>query len=149
MPKPSVAARGAERYERGLEAYASQLGISPEEVPKWFSEHQGDRFGDEAINAAGGAWPDDCLSLRDRSIIVVAVLVAQGGVESRLRGHVRWAVEHGATAEELDALVALLAVFVGYPKASVANEIVRDELTKMKSVAGISEVPDAVPLGRA
>jgi 4-carboxymuconolactone decarboxylase len=117
-----------ERYRHGLEAYASQFGIRPEEVEGWFAERMGERFGTEAINAAGGAWVDDCLSLRDRSLAVVAALVAQGGVDDRLRGHVRWAVEHGATREELEALVTLLAVYVGFPRASVALEIVRDEL---------------------
>jgi 4-carboxymuconolactone decarboxylase len=82
----------------------------------------------EAINAAGGAWVDDCLSLRDRSLIVVAALVAQGGVDPRLRGHLRWAVDHGATHDELEALITLLAVYAGYPRASTAMELLRDEL---------------------
>ena len=94
-----------DRYERGLEAYAAQIGIAREEVPGWFAERFGDRFAEEAINTAGAAWPaDDVLSLRDRSLIVVAALVAQGGVENRLRSHVRWAIEHGSTREELDRL---------------------------------------------
>lgn len=116
------------RYERGLDAYASQFGIPREEVPAWFAERFGERFGEEAINAAAGAWVDDELSLRDRSLIVVAALIAQGGVENRLRGHVRWAVEHGATHGELEALGALLAVYVGYPRASAGMEVVRAEL---------------------
>lgn len=128
-------ARRDDRYERGLDAYASQFGISREDVPGWFAERHGERFGEEAINAAAGAWRDDCLSLRDRSLAVVAALIAQGGVEERLRGHVRWAVEHGVTPEQLDALVVLLAVYVGFPKASVANEVVRDELARMADEA--------------
>jgi 4-carboxymuconolactone decarboxylase len=117
-----------DRWERGLAAYASQFGINRAEVPQWFAERFGERFAEEAINAGGGAWPDDVLSLRDRSLVVVAALVAQGGVESRVRPHVRWAVEHGSNREELEALVTLLAVYVGYPKASVAMELVREEL---------------------
>jgi 4-carboxymuconolactone decarboxylase len=124
-----------ERYEDGLRAYASQLGISPQEVPAWFAERFGERFGREAINAAGGAWPDDALSLRDRSLIVVAALIAQGGVEDRLRSHVRWAVEHGSNREELEALVTLLAVYAGFPRASVGMEIVREELDRMEETA--------------
>ena len=122
-----------ERYERGLNAYASQFGISRDDVPAWFAERFGERFGEEAINAAAGAWADDCLSLRDRSLLVVAALIAQGGVGERLRGHVRWAIEHGSTREELEALTALLAVYVGYPKASVGAEIVHDELARLES----------------
>lgn len=122
----------AERYERGLDAYASQLGIARDEVPAWFEERFGGRFGEEAIRAAAGAWVNDCLSLRDRSLIVVAALIAQGGVEARLRGHVSWAIEHGSTREELEALGTLLAVYVGYPRASAGMEIVRDELARLE-----------------
>ena len=122
-----------DRYERGLDAYASQFGIPREEVPGWFRERLGDRFGVEAVNAAGGAWVDDCLSLRDRSLLVVAALAAQGGVDDRLRGHVRWALEHGSSREELEALVTLLAVYVGFPRASVAMEVVRDELARLEA----------------
>ncbi len=125
-----------ERYERGLDAYASQFGIRREEVPAWFAERLGERFGVEAVNAAGGAWVDDCLSLRDRSLAVVAVLVAQGGVEDRLRGHVRWAIEHGSSREELEALVTLLAVYVGFPRASAGMEVVRDELARLEGGGG-------------
>jgi 4-carboxymuconolactone decarboxylase len=120
-----------ERYARGLDAYASQFGIRPDEVPGWFAERFGARFGEEAINSAAGAWVDDDLSLRDRSLVFVAALVAQGGVETRLRGHVGWAIEHGATRAELEAVVTLLAVYVGFPKASVGMEIVRDELARL------------------
>ena len=116
------------RYDRGLDAYADQFGVPREEVERWFDDRFGRRFRDEAINAAGGAWADDELSLRDRSLIVIAALIAQGGVDARLRSHVRWAIKHGATAAEIEALVSLLAVYVGYPRASVGMEVVREEL---------------------
>ena len=121
-----------DRYERGLDAYASQFGLPREEVPAWFAERFGERFGTEAINSAAGAWTDDELSLRDRSLIVVAALITQGAVDARLRGHVRWAVEHGSTRAELEALVGLLAVYIGYPKAAAGMEIVREELAKLE-----------------
>jgi alkylhydroperoxidase/carboxymuconolactone decarboxylase family protein YurZ len=119
-----------ERADRGREAYASQFGIAPEAVDGWFAERYGERFGEEAVNAAAGAWTDDALSLRDRSLIVVAALIVQGGAEDRLRGHVRWAIDHGSTREELEALCSLLAVYAGYPRASTGLEVVRDELAK-------------------
>ena len=125
-----------DRYERGLKAYASQFGIDETEVEAWFAERHGDRFGAEAINAAGGAWNDDELSLRDRSVVVVTALIALGGVEDRLRGHVRWALEHGVTPGELEAIVALLAVYVGYPRASTASEVIHDELARLRQSEG-------------
>lgn len=122
-----------ERYERGLDAYASQFRIPREDVAQWFTDRYGDRFGTEAINAAGGAWSDDRLSRRDRSLVVVTALIALGGVEDRLRGHVRWAIDHGSTRDELEALGALLAVYVGYARASVGLEIIREELDRLDS----------------
>jgi len=122
-----------DRRERGVAAYASQLGLREDEVEAWFAERMGERFGAEAINAAAGAWVDDCLSLRDRSLLVVAALVAQGAVDDRLRGHVRGAIEHGSSRDELEALVTLLAVYVGFPRASVAMEVVREALAQLES----------------
>ena len=46
----------------------------------------------------------------------------------RLRPHVRWALEHGATAAELDALARLVAAYAGYPRASLALEVIGEEL---------------------
>jgi 4-carboxymuconolactone decarboxylase len=115
-----------DRTERGRAAYASQFGLSEDAAIAALESMLGKRMTTEAVQAAGGAWVDDCLSLRDRSLVVVAALAAQGGVEQRLRTHVRWALEHGVTAEQLEAAMALLAVYVGYPRASVAAEIVRE-----------------------
>jgi alkylhydroperoxidase/carboxymuconolactone decarboxylase family protein YurZ len=115
-----------DRTARGRAAYASQFGLSEDAAIAALESMLGKRMATEAVQAAGGAWVDDSLSLRDRSLVVVAALAAQGGVEQRLRTHVRWALEHGLTAEQLEAAMALLAVYVGYPRASVAAEVVRE-----------------------
>lgn len=125
----------SDRWQKGLDAYASQFGIAPEEVWAKMSGLVGERMAVEAIESAAGAWQDDCLDLRDRSLIVVTALIVQGGVDARLRGHVRWAIDHGSTREELEALCALVAVYAGYPKASVGVEIVRDELDRMEAAS--------------
>lgn len=132
--------RSVERRRRGLEAYASQFGVPAAEAERIFRERFGARMAEEAFHAAGGtAWEDDALSLRDRSLVVVAVLAALGGVESRLRPHVRWALEHGATPQELDALVCLVANYAGYARASVAMEAVREELA---ALGRLPELPE-------
>jgi alkylhydroperoxidase/carboxymuconolactone decarboxylase family protein YurZ len=119
------------RYQRGLQAYASQFRIPPEQVPAWFDGAVGDRFGQEAIAAAANAWTDDELSLRDRSLIVIAALIAQGDLEAQLRMHTRWALDHGATPAELDALATLLAIYSGFARASRGLMIIRDELANL------------------
>jgi 4-carboxymuconolactone decarboxylase len=121
-------AEAGERASRGRAAYASQFRLPEGEAVEELKRVVGERMANEAINAAGGAWVDDCLSLRDRSLVVLAALVTQGGVAERLRVHVRWALDHGVTPEELEAMGTLLAVYVGYPRASVAMETIREVL---------------------
>jgi 4-carboxymuconolactone decarboxylase len=122
----------ADRRSRGIAAYASQFAIEPSEVVPKMTALLGGPMAEEAIQSAGGtAWEANELSLRDRSIVVLAALITQGGVESRLRGHVRWAVAHDVSPVQIEALVTLLANYVGYPKASVAMEVVRAEIAEM------------------
>ena len=117
-----------DRRRRGIEAYASQLRLEPEEVVGWFTGRFGERFAEEAFASAGGAWTEDGLSLRDRSLVVVAALVTLGGLEQRLRPHLRWAVEHGCTRTELEAAAALLGRYAGEEKAAAALALIREEL---------------------
>jgi alkylhydroperoxidase/carboxymuconolactone decarboxylase family protein YurZ len=124
---------GSTRYQRGIQAYASQFHIRPEQVSGWFSEAVGDRFAEEAIQSAANAWTDDVLSLRERSLIVIAALIAQGDLEAQLRMHARWALDHGATPAELEELATLLAIYSGFARASHGLMIIRDELSKLRA----------------
>jgi 4-carboxymuconolactone decarboxylase len=120
------------RHARGLAAYASQFGIRESEVAAHLGALIGERMAGEAISAAGGgAWEDGTLTLRERSMIVLASLITQGGADARLRGHVRWAVEHGVSPEQIEELATLLAIYAGYPRAATAMEAIRAELAAM------------------
>lgn len=117
-----------DRRARGLRAYASQFKLSQQEVAEQMTEMLGSHMAAEAWQSAAEAWSGADLSMRDRSLVVISSLVTQGAVEPRLRGHLRWAIENGATRAELEALMALLAVYVGYPRASIGMELLREEL---------------------
>jgi alkylhydroperoxidase/carboxymuconolactone decarboxylase family protein YurZ len=133
QPNNSTDNSGSTRYQRGIQAYASQFRIRPEQVSGWFSEAVGDRFAEEAIQSAANAWTDDVLSLRERSLIVIAALIAQGDLEAQLRMHARWALDHGATPPELEELATLLAIYSGFARASHGLMIIRDELSKLRA----------------
>jgi 4-carboxymuconolactone decarboxylase len=111
-----------------LVAYARQFGIGPAEVPARLAERFGERFARETLRAGESTWGPGPLTPRERSLLIVASLVTQGAVDDRLRGHVRLALAHGLDAEELEAAVTLLAGYAGFPRASVAMEVVRSEL---------------------
>jgi 4-carboxymuconolactone decarboxylase len=124
------------RRERGLDVYGSQFGVEPDEVERRFVERFGPRFAEEAFSALGGtAWDESPLTRRERGLVVLAVLATQGALEDRFRTHVRWALENGATQDELDAVVSLLAAYAGLPRASVAMETLRDELARLGAEA--------------
>lgn len=120
--------RDQDRRARGLQMYSSQFGIPVAEVEARMTEMLGAHMAEEAWQAAAEAWTERDLTMRDRSLVVIAALVTQGGVEPRLRGHLRWAIENGATKGELHALMALLANYIGYPRASIGMELLREEL---------------------
>ena len=105
----------------GVDVYASLFHITAEEVPGWFADTVGERFGEEAIQSAANAWIDDDLSLRDRSLIVVAAVIAQGGLEALLRMHTRWALDHGSTPAELRRSARLLAIYTGFGLAGLED----------------------------
>ena len=67
-------------------------------------------------NAWGTVWQRDGLDLKTRSLITVAMLVALGKPHE-LRGHVRGALNNGATPEELRELLLHATVYCGFPSA--------------------------------
>ena len=120
-----------DRWERGLDAYASQFQLPRDQVADWFTKAVGERFGQEAIYSAARAWTDDELTLRDRSLVVLASLITMGGAEQQLRMHTRWALDHGCTQAEIEAMAALLAVYAGFARASNGLMVIREELTEL------------------
>ena len=111
--------------------YSETLDEKPVHHVPAGAELLGERMAADAMVVGETAWVDDTLSLRDRSLIVLSALAAQGGVESRMRGHVRLALAHGVTPEEMEAAMALLGAYAGYPRASIAIEVVADELERL------------------
>jgi alkylhydroperoxidase/carboxymuconolactone decarboxylase family protein YurZ len=88
----------------------------------------GERMANEAILATGAAWTDDFSLARDRSLVVLAALAVGGGVEARsgrtFAGRLTTARRRRARG------LPLLAVYAGYPKASVAIEIFREVIAE-------------------
>lgn len=66
--------------------------------------------------AFGDLWSRGQLSRRDRSLVVVSILVALNKVEE-LRFHIPGALNHGVTASELEGVMATAAYTCGFPRA--------------------------------
>jgi len=80
-------------------------------------------------NAWGTVWCRDGLELKTRSLITVSMLTALGRAQE-LKGHLRGALNNGATPEEIREVLLHAAVYCGAPLAvdafRVAQEVMAD-----------------------
>lgn len=67
-------------------------------------------------NAWGDVWQRDGLPLATRSLITIAMLTAMGK-SHELKGHVRGALNNGATVAEIQEVLLHASVYCGMPAA--------------------------------
>ncbi len=77
----------------------------------------------------GEVWERPGLSKRDRSLIVVATLIALGR-ERQLVGHLQRALDNGVTKAEIGEIITHLAFYAGWPAAMTAAQIATEVFAK-------------------
>jgi 4-carboxymuconolactone decarboxylase len=80
----------------------------------------------------GQVWPGSGLSQRDRSLVVISVLIATNKPE-QLKGHLDRALSNGVTPTEASGVLTHLALYSGWPSA-VSALAVYDEVYKTRNV---------------
>ena len=75
--------------------------------------------------AWGDVWQRPGLDLKTRSLITVAMLTALGK-QNELKGHVRGALNNGATEQEIQEVLLHAAVYCGVPAAVEAFRSAND-----------------------
>ena len=79
----------------------------------------------------GEVWSrEDKLSLRDRSLVTVVALMAQGITDSSLKFHLQNAKDHGVTQKEIAAIITHIAFYAGWPKAWAAFNMAKEVWTE-------------------
>ena len=80
-------------------------------------------------NAWGETWQRPGLDLKTRSLVTVAMLTALGR-QNELKGHVRGALNNGATVQEIQEVLLHATLYCGVPAAveafRSASEVVGD-----------------------
>ena len=66
------------------------------------------------------------LSLRDRSIVTVTALMAQGLIDNSFQYHLMTAKENGVTSEEMAEIITHAAFYIGWSKAWAAFRIAKE-----------------------
>ena len=75
----------------------------------------------------GEVWSrEDRLSLRDRSLVTVVALMAQGLVDSSFQYHLTTAKQNGITRTEIAEILTHAAFYAGWPKAWAAFRMAKD-----------------------
>ena len=117
-----------ELYERGLKLRVDMFGRDA-------VEKRMNAFGDfgkplqHIINAYayGDVWQRSALPPAVKSLARVAMMAA-GGHQNELRVHLKGAVKNGCTAEQIQEVLLLLAMYCGIPAANEAHRIAADVL---------------------
>lgn len=79
----------------------------------------------------GKVWNrEDRLSLRDRSLVTVTALMAQGLTDSSFRYHLESAKQNGITKEEIAEILTHAAFYAGWSKAWAAFRIAKEVWTE-------------------
>ena len=110
-----------ERREKGLKILKKMdlLQNSATPISKDFMAHIVDAL-------YGNIWSrDELISLPERSLITVAVLVALNR-ENELKIHLRGALNLGVSKEKIEEMILHVAHYSGFPTGVSANQILND-----------------------
>jgi 4-carboxymuconolactone decarboxylase len=112
------------RRERGLARLAE---LHDEPGGEEFLARLGD-LGDLTVDFVfGDVHARPGLPLRERELIIVAVLTAIGGAEPQLRSHIRTCRLVGIADAEIEEAIIQTAPYSGFPRAVNAMKLLREE----------------------
>jgi len=121
-------------HERGLKLRTEMFGRDAvEQRMNAFGE-----FGkplQHIINAYayGDVWSRTALPLATKSLVMVAMMAAAGH-EKELGVHIRGALKNGASAEQIQEVLLLLALYCGIPAANEAHRVAAEILHEHKQM---------------
>jgi len=88
-------------------------------------------FQDLITDAAWGhVWARDTISLRERSMLTIALLAGLGN-DHELAMHIRATARTGATQDDVMEALLHVAIYAGVPRANHAIKIAKDTFAQM------------------
>ncbi|MFD4376432.1 carboxymuconolactone decarboxylase family protein [Streptomyces sp. NPDC058486] len=127
----ATAAAESSRYERGLAALRSTSGERGAAVIESLKDIAPDLGRFVVEFAYGDIYPRPGLSLRERELVTVAALVAQGDTAPQQNFHIDAALHVGVEPTEIIEALIHLVPFVGFPRAlnaiTVARQVFADK----------------------
>ena len=88
--------------------------------------------------AWGGVWAREGLSLRDRSLVTIAVLAALHRPDE-LKLHMNGGLRNGLTKTELEEALIQVGVYAGFPATVAANRVGQGVFRELEASGGGTE----------
>lgn len=120
-------------HEKGLKLRRDMFGdAAVEQRMKAFGA-----FGEPLQNiinayAYGDVWSRPALPMATKSLAMIAMMAAAGR-PNELRVHLKGALGNGCTAEQIQEILLLVAMYCGIPLANEAHRVAVDVLTEKQA----------------
>lgn len=127
----------ADRRAAGIDALRTLLGddFDPKRAARAMVRTHGALGSFGVDHVLGNLWNRPALSRRDRSLIVVTFLATFGAsAGEELAVHVRGALNHGLSREQVDEIICQVASYAGFPMAMSASRIVNEVWRQLDDV---------------
>ncbi len=126
-----------ERHEKAASTFTRFVpDVDPDRMATSFGRRLG-ALGSFAFDVVGEMWARPQLSRRDRSLLVISALAAQGRDEE-LELHTRIGLRHGLTRVEIEEVLLHVAAYAGFPAAMAASRHIDAALRAAEGVDRLS-----------
>ncbi|NSY37774.1 4-carboxymuconolactone decarboxylase [Leisingera sp. ANG59] len=125
-----------DRYTRGMQVRRQVLGdahVDRAEAAKTALDQPFQELISEA--AWGTVWASDRISLRERSMLTLALLAATGNFDE-IPMHIRATARTGASREDVLEAFQHVAIYAGVPRANRALKLAKQTYAEMDSEGG-------------
>ena len=120
-------------YERGMKVRRSVLGVEHVNRAETNKTHFDNAFQLLITEGAWGTvWHSPGLSGRERSLLTLALLAAQGNFDE-IPMHVRATQRTGASERDIAEAFQHVAIYAGVPRANHALKLAKEELAKIET----------------
>ncbi|MCF6430982.1 4-carboxymuconolactone decarboxylase [Leisingera sp. MMG026] len=124
------------RYSQGMQIRRKVLGDAHVERAEAAKTALDAPFQELITEAAWGTvWASDRISLRDRSILTLALLAATGNFDE-IPMHIRATARTGASQEDVLEAFQHVAIYAGVPCANRALKLAKQTYAEMESEGG-------------
>lgn len=122
----------SERYDKGMEVRRRVLGNTHVDRAEANKSAFDEPFQTLITEAAwGNVWASDAISLRERSMLTLALLAAGGNFEE-IAMHVRATANTGASKSDIMQVFQHVAIYAGVPRANHAIKIAKATFAEME-----------------